>query len=131
MTKLLPFIVASVFATVGLVADSAALIERGELAVSTAAACQVNCGPVTAVKKGTKVPVWKVDHCVIGPAGGPYTRIDCRDPNAVHMGPFGKPATCFVGTDNKIHWATPENVVEGRRFINHQKGGHWYVDWQS
>ena len=91
----------------------------------------VSCKQPAAVQKGMKIPVWKVEYCVTGPANGPYTKISCQNPQAVHTGPFGKPATCFVGTDGKVHWATPANVREGRRFINHLYKGHWYIDWRN
>ena len=91
----------------------------------------VVCKDPTAVQKGAKVPVWKVAYCVLGPAGGPYTKIGCQDPRAVHIAPTGNEAVCFVGTDNKIHWDYQREVLEGRPFINHLMGGRWQPDWQS
>lgn len=97
-----------------------------------ASACevgQVNCNQPTAVGKGQTVPVWHVVACVVGPEGGPYTRIACNDPRAIHKSPRGMDAVCFYGSDGKIHWDLPGIVYEGRTFINLRQGGVWQPRW--
>ncbi|MES2749731.1 MAG: hypothetical protein V4606_05045 [Patescibacteria group bacterium] len=95
-----------------------------------AMACGVNCNDPTGVGKGVKVPVWHVEYCVIGPAGGPYTKIACQDPRAVHTAPTGNQAVCFLGSDGKIHWDYQWAVLEGKKFINRRVDGRWQPDWQ-
>ncbi len=92
--------------------------------------CAPDCNQPTGVGKGQKVPVWHVVDCVIGPEGGPYTVVDCKNPVAVHLSPRGKPVVCFIGSDNKIHWDRQENVRIGRPFINQKINGVWYINWQ-
>ncbi len=100
--------------------------------VDMAMACvagDVNCNQPTAVGKGKKAPTWEVVGCVIGPAGGPYVRIDCDDPDAVHKSPKGMDAVCFLGSDGKIHWDIPGIVYEGRPFKNLRVGSEWQPLW--
>lgn len=100
-----------------------------------AAACTldvgVSCKTPTGVGKGNKVPVWHVVNCVVGPEGGPYTKIACKDPKAVHIAPTGNEAVCFLGSDGKIHWDYQWVVHEGKKFINRRVGGRWQPDWQE
>lgn len=99
---------------------------------SFAAACEigaVNCNQPTAVASGKPVPTWQVVACVIGLEGGPYTRIACDDPQAIHESPRGLDAVCFLGSDGKIHWDQPGIVYEGRTFINLRQGGVWQPRW--
>ena len=100
--------------------------------VTQASACTpgVNCNTPTGVGKGQKVPVWHVQYCVLGPAGGPYTKIGCQDPRAVHIAPTGNESVCFVGSDGKVHWDYQWAVHEGKKFINRRVDGRWQPDWQ-
>ena len=100
-----------------------------------AAAGQKNCTKIScdqpkAVNRGTEIPVWQVDYCVIGQPGH-YTEVDCKSPRAVHTSPLGRPAVCFVGTDKKVHWDAQREVHVGRPFINHKVAGRWQPDWQT
>ncbi len=90
----------------------------------------VSCDTPTAVTGGTPVPIWKVAYCVIGKYPN-YTKIDCKDPRAVHTAPTGNEAVCFVGTDRKVHWDYQREVHVGRPFINHRINGRWQPDWQD
>lgn len=101
-------------------------------ATTPAAACtsdDINCSQPTGVGKGNEVPIWFVVDCVVGPEGGPYTRIACDDPAAVHISPRGKEAVCFIGSDRKIHYDLPGWVWKGRKFFNHKINGSWQPHW--
>ncbi len=91
---------------------------------------EISCDQPTAVKKGTKVPVWTVAYCVVGNPGS-YREIDCKSPRAVHTSPLGRPAVCFIGSDGKVHWDAQREVHVGRPFINRLTGGRWQPDWQD
>lgn len=102
------------------------------MATNTAQACvitDVNCNDPTGVGKGADVPIHHVLYCVVGPEGGPYTRVACDDPRAVHISPFGQKVVCFLGSDNKYHWELVGWVYKGRQFINHKVNGRWQPDW--
>lgn len=102
------------------------------IATDMAWACaitDVNCNQPTGVGKGNDVPIWHVVDCVIGPEGGPYTRIACDDPRAVHISPRGQKVVCFFGSDNKIHWDLVGWVYKGRQFFNHRVNGRWQPNW--
>ncbi len=101
------------------------------LLAGAAEACEPNCNQPTAVTGNQPIPVWRVERCVIGPENGSYTTVYCMDPRAVHISPYGKPSVCFIGTDGKLHWDYPDEVVVGRRFINHFYHGSWRVDWRD
>lgn len=116
-------------ALAGVFLASVALV--GGTSPSLADACEgVNCSEPTPVGKGKKAPTWEVVACVIGPSGGPYTRISCGDPAAIHKSPRGLDAVCFLGSDGKIHWDLPGIVYEGRTFKNIRQGGVWQPLWE-
>lgn len=89
----------------------------------------VNCNQPTGVGKNVDVPIWHVVDCVVGPESGPYTRIACDDPDAVHMSIRGDRVVCFLGSDNKIHWDLVGWVYKGREFFNHKINGTWQPHW--
>lgn len=88
----------------------------------------VSCKQPTGVGDG-EVPIHHVVDCVIGPEGGPYTRIACNDPRAVHISPRGGKVVCFLGSDNKYHWDLVGWVYKGRKFYNHKVNGRWQPHW--
>lgn len=108
---------------------AASLLMGGTAPAMACEVGEVNCAQPTPVGKGKKAPVWQVVKCVIGPAGGPYTRIACDDPKAVHKSPKGMDAVCFLGSDGKIHWDIPGIVYEGRTFKNLRVGNEWQPLW--
>lgn len=102
------------------------------ISTETAWACvitDVNCNDPTGVGKGADVPIHHVLYCVIGPEGGPYTRVACDDPVAVHVSPLGHEVVCFLGSDNKYHWDLVGWVYKGRKFYNHKVNGRWQPHW--
>ncbi len=113
--------------SIGVIGAGAATFASPQVAV----ACEINCNQPTAVDKGKKVPVWHVVDCMVGPEGGPYTRVDCKSKEAVHISPRGEEVVCFLGSDNKIHWDYQWAVQVGKTFINRKVGGVWMPDWQE
>ena len=118
--------------SLGLLAATAVFATFGGVNTAEAKAkkCFINCNQPTAVKKGQKIPVWRVKYCVVGSPGS-YREVDCKSREAVHRTPIGTKGVCFIGSDGKEHWDYQREVHVGRPFINRFTGGRWQPDWQD